>query len=61
MTDISKIKIGENEYDLKDTVARELANNAYNRITYGYTDLIDGTDSLATGTVYFYIESESGA
>ncbi len=59
MADISKIKIGETEYDVKDTAARELAENANNKITYGYTELVDGVSPLASGTVYFYIEPES--
>jgi hypothetical protein len=59
MTDISKIKVGESEYQLKDVTAREqIAKISGNSITYGYTDLEDGVSALNPGQVYLYIAPE---
>ena len=56
MADISKIKVGETEYDVKDATARTaIANFKSSDITYGYEDLVDGVSPLEPGTVYFYI------
>ena len=56
MADISKIKVGETEYDVKDATARTaIANFKSSDITYGYEDLVDGVSPLDPGAVYFYI------
>ena len=56
MADISKIKVGETEYDVKDATARTaIANFKSSDITYGYEDLVDGVSPLEPGAVYFYI------
>ena len=56
MADISKIKVGETEYDVKDATARAaIAEVKGSDIRWGYEKLVDGTSPLDPGEVYFYI------
>jgi hypothetical protein len=56
MADISKIKVGETEYDVKDATARTaIANFKSSDIRWGYEKLVDGITPLDPGAVYFYV------